>query len=102
MCDVPLYRHTTPRVSLIFISRVSLVLMLQDVMTRSARKAPFESNPFTKMCSSFEAGSYLGLTDFVYHSTLDLRAIKQEKTKHHTTRFSHFYSTLSSHLDVSG
>jgi len=33
------------------------------------------------MCSGSEAGSYLRLIDFVYHSTLGLRAIKKKKKK---------------------
>ena len=33
------------------------------------------------MCSSSEAGSYLRLIDFVYHSTLGLRVIKKKKRK---------------------
>ena len=32
-----------------------------------------------EMCSGSEAGSYLRLVDFVYHSTLGLRVIKKEK-----------------------
>jgi len=31
------------------------------------------------MCSGSEAGSYLRLIDFVYHSTLGLRVIKKEE-----------------------
>ena len=31
------------------------------------------------MCSGSEAGSYLRLIDFVYHSSLGLRVIKREK-----------------------
>jgi len=31
------------------------------------------------MCSGSEEGSYLRLTDFVYHSTLGLRVIKKKK-----------------------
>jgi len=31
------------------------------------------------MCSGSEAGSYLRLKDFVYHSTLGLRVIKKKK-----------------------
>ena len=31
------------------------------------------------MCSGSEAGSYLRLVDFVYHSTLGLRVIKGNK-----------------------
>ena len=32
---------------------------------------------FTEMCSGSEAGLYLSLIDFVYHSTLGLRVIKR-------------------------
>ena len=32
------------------------------------------------MCSGSEAGSYLRLIDFVYHSTLGLRIIKKKKS----------------------
>jgi len=32
------------------------------------------------MCSGSKAGSYLRLTDFVYHSTLGLRVIKRGRT----------------------
>ena len=39
----------------------------------------FENNHFTETCSASEAGSYLRLTDFVYHSTLGVRVIKKEK-----------------------
>ena len=39
----------------------------------------FENNYFTKMCSGSEAGSYLMLIDFVYHSTLGLRVIKKKR-----------------------
>ena len=39
----------------------------------------FDINYFTKMCSGSEAGSYLRLIDFVYHSTLGLRVIKMIK-----------------------
>ena len=41
----------------------------------------FENNYFTEMCSGSEAGSYLRLIDFVYHSTLGLRVIKKKKKK---------------------
>ena len=34
---------------------------------------------FTLMCSGSEAGSYLRLIDFVYHSTLGLRVIKERR-----------------------
>jgi len=33
------------------------------------------------MCSGSKAGSYLRLIDFVYHSTLGLRAIKKKKNR---------------------
>ena len=33
------------------------------------------------MCSGSEAGSYLRLIDFVYHSTLGLRVIKKKKDR---------------------
>ena len=33
------------------------------------------------MCSGSEAGSYLRLIDFVYHSTLGLRVIKKKNPK---------------------
>jgi len=33
-----------------------------------------------EMCSGSEAGSYLRLIDFVYHSTLGLRVIKKKKS----------------------
>ena len=39
----------------------------------------FENNYVTEMCSGSEAGSYLRLIDFVYHSTLGLRVIKKKK-----------------------
>jgi len=40
----------------------------------------FRNNCFTEMCSGSEAGSYLRLTDFVYHPTLGLRVITKKKT----------------------
>ena len=36
---------------------------------------------FTEMCSGSEAGSYLRLLDFVYHSTLGLSVIKKKKLR---------------------
>jgi hypothetical protein len=33
------------------------------------------------MCSDFEAGSYLRLIDFVYHSPLGSRAIRKKRRK---------------------
>ena len=46
----------------------------------------FENNYFSKMCSGSEAGSYSGLTDFVYHSTLGLGVKKNRERK--SRRFS--------------
>jgi len=43
------------------------------------RASQFESNYFTEMCSGSEAGSYLRLIDFMYHSTLGLRVITKKK-----------------------
>jgi len=45
------------------------------------RVQQFENNYITEMCSGSDAGSYLSLIDFVYHSTLGLRVIKKEKKK---------------------
>jgi hypothetical protein len=39
----------------------------------------FENNYFTEMCSGSEAGSYFRLIDFVFHSTLGLRAKKKRE-----------------------
>jgi len=36
-------------------------------------------NYFTEVCSGSEAGSYLRLIDFVYHSALGLRVIKKKR-----------------------
>ena len=45
------------------------------------KKAPLEKNYFTETCSDSEAGSYLRLIDFVYHSTLGLRVIHKRRGK---------------------
>ena len=42
-------------------------------------RAGDRNNYFTEMCSGSEAGSYLRLIDFVYHSTLGLRVIKRRR-----------------------
>ena len=43
----------------------------------------FDCTPHSsEMCSGSEAGSYLRLIDFVYHSTLGLRVIKKKKRHH--------------------
>ena len=38
----------------------------------------FDKNYFTEMCSGSEAGSYLRLIDFLYHSTLCLGVMKKK------------------------
>ena len=52
------------------------------VRTSHGRTRP---DHFRKMCSGSEAGSYLRLIDFVYHSTLGLRAIKKKKSRVRTS-----------------
>ena len=42
-----------------------------------------QNNYFTAMCSGSEAGSYLRLIDFVYHSTQDLRVIQKRRRLRH-------------------
>jgi len=42
----------------------------------------FENNCFTETCSGSEAGSYVRLIDFAYHSTLGLSVIKKKKDQH--------------------
>ena len=41
----------------------------------------FEYNYFTALCNGSEAGSYLRLVDFVYHSILGLRVRKKKSGK---------------------
>jgi len=41
----------------------------------------FENNYFTETCRGSEAGSYLRLIYFVYHSTLGLRVIQKKKVR---------------------
>jgi len=50
------------------------------------------------MCSGSEAGSYLRLIDFVYHSTLGLRVIKKKKEMR--TREERFVSKIVDCLDL--
>ena len=45
-----------------------------------APRARLRENTPTEMCSGSEAGSYLRLITFVYHSTLGMRVIKKKKT----------------------
>ena len=39
----------------------------------------FENKYFAEMCSGSEAGSYVRLMDFVYHSTLGVRVITKKE-----------------------
>ena len=39
--------------------------------------------PSSTLCSGSDAGSYLRLVDFVYHSTLGLREIKKRRSLEH-------------------
>ena len=48
--------------------------------SRTVESAQFENTYLTEMCSGSEAGSYLRLIDFVYHSTLGLRVIKKKRS----------------------
>ena len=43
------------------------------------RGSQSENNYFTEMCSESKAGSYLRLTDFVCHSILGSRVLKEKK-----------------------
>ena len=45
----------------------------------TSSRLTFENNYLTEMCSGSEAGSYVRLIDFVYHSTLGLRVMKKKK-----------------------
>ena len=49
------------------------------VRCRARRDHLFENKYVTEMCSGSEAGSYLRLIDFVYHSPLGLRVIKKKR-----------------------
>ena len=49
-----------------------------NARSRYSSPDPFENNYFTEMCSGSEAGSYLRLIDFVYHSSLGLRVLKKK------------------------
>ena len=52
------------------------------------------------MCSSSEAGSYLRLVDFVYHSTLGLRVIRKKKrpARPHHAQLTFSYEVGSGYL----
>ena len=59
--------------------------MLHTYMQCHGRSSPSSPptltshNYFTKVCSGPEKGSYSRFKDFVYHSTLVLRAMKKKK-----------------------
>jgi len=50
-----------------------------ELWERRAKPSCFENNYFTEMSSGSEAGSYIKLINFVYHSTLGLRVLKEKK-----------------------
>ena len=61
---------------------------------REERLEPeFENSHFTEMCSGSQAGSYLRLIDFVYHSTVGLRVIKKKRSTSQQQRLSFRYRT---------
>ena len=51
------------------------------MLALALRGSQFKNNYFTELCRGSEAGSYLRLIDFVYHSTLGVRVIKKKKKK---------------------
>ena len=51
----------------------------QGTVNKRQQREKFENNCFTEMCNGFEAGSYLRLTDFAYHSSLGMRVIKKKR-----------------------
>ena len=64
--------------------RGGVVGHVADAVRRSGPVNPFsqfKNNYITEMCSGSEAGSYLRLIDFAYHSTLGLRVIRREEEK---------------------
>jgi len=77
-------RTVNPKSTLPNPQTISHQAYIVPTVTRSTLReglmSQFENN-YTEMCSSSEAGSYLRLIDFVYHSTLGLRVIKQKKKK---------------------
>jgi len=70
-------------------ARLGLVLLQDRRVAGQRMHLQFENNYFTEICSGSEAGSYLRLIDFVYHSTLGLRVIKKKKRSMHLRPFSH-------------
>ena len=54
---------------------------LGDISSTAPAGAPCASHQTQEICSGSEAGSYLRLIDFVYHSTLGLRVINKNKKK---------------------
>ena len=62
------------------IEKDDLIPLRAEGSSSSTPSATFENNHFTEMCSGSEAGSYLRLIEFVYHSTLGLRVINKRRT----------------------
>ena len=44
-----------------------------------SNQIPFMPNPICELCSGSEAGSYVRLIDFVYHSTLGLKVMEKKR-----------------------
>jgi len=61
--------------------RVSHNLLSLVTLDPHNKPQPLNLNYFTEMCSGSEAGSYLRLIHFVYHSTLGVRVIKKKKKR---------------------
>ena len=55
------------------------IALCATIASSSTYICTMKTDYFTEMCSGSEAGSYLRLIDFVYDSTLGLRAIKKKK-----------------------
>jgi len=65
----------------LFCRTSSSVRLWLELKQPNGPSSQFENNYFTEMCSGSQAGSYVRLTDFAYHSTLGLRVIKKKKKK---------------------
>jgi len=78
-----MYHHTIMSCRRCPPSRAQLRFSPASTATTTSRRysSQFENNYLTEICSGSEAGSYLRLIDFVYHSTLGLRLIKKKKRR---------------------
>jgi len=56
---------------------------------------PARKNYYTETCSGYEAGSYLRLLDFAYHSTLGLRVIKKKKSTQELQPITETYAAVA-------